>query len=425
MVANPHAALESSKPLRPFLENTTESTLWIGFSGGVDSTVLLHGLRHVRQAVAVHIDHGLVPEAPTWALHCSAVAVEMGVPFVHRSVKVAAAGSREGAARTARHAVWRSLVERGDVLVLAHHADDQAETRVWQLLTGREPGGMPTERPLGAGRLVRPLLGIRRRAILDYAERHGLRWIEDPSNADLTIDRNRIRHQVMPRLEARHPAAVERLAAARRSPVERLAPLPLGEADERNVEAWLLAGGLPVSATALAEIRRQSEAAPDRNPRVRIAPGVDAWRYAGAWHRVRECDRPPTRGAALFAGKDLELSTGALTWQPGVRGLPTDLALAMRFRSGGERLRADGRNVTKTVKALFQEARVPPWQRPTWPLLYAGDRLVAVPGLGVAADAAVDDGLEPRLVAPRLTRIPEERSPSRSRTMHSRCGLRE
>lgn len=395
MVASVSAALKSSAPLRPFFENTAESTLWIGFSGGVDSTVLLHGLRRVRQAVAVHIDHGLEPEAHLWILHCSAAAVEMGVPFVRRCAKVAAAGSREGAARTARHAVWRSLAEPGDVLVLAHHADDQAETRIWQLLTGREPGGMPTERPVGSGRLVRPLLGIRRREILAYAERHGLRWIEDPSNADLTIDRNRIRHQVMRRLEARHPGAVERLAAARRSPAERLTPLPVCEADERNVEAWLLAGGLPVPANAVAEIRRQSDAAPDRNPRVRIAPGTEAWRYAGAWHRVRECDRP-TPGTALLAGKDLELSAGALTWRPVGRGLPAGLALSVGFRGGGERLRPHGRNVTKTVKAMFQEAHVPPWQRPAWPLLYAADRLVAVPSLAVAAEVVVDGGLEPR-----------------------------
>lgn len=395
MPARINAALESSEALRPFFENTAESTLWIGFSGGVDSTVLLHGLRHIRRAVAVHIDHGLVPEAPSWVLHCSAVAGEMGVPFEHRSVKVAAGGSREGAARTARHAVWRTLVEPGDVLVLGHHADDQAETRVWQLLTGREPGGMPTERPLGPGRLVRPLLGIRRREILDYAERHGLRWIEDPSNADLAIDRNRIRRKVMPRLEARHPGAVERLAALRRSPAARLTPLPACQANERNVEAWLLAGGLPVSANAVAEIRRQSDAAADRNPRVRIAPGIEAWRYVGAWHRVRERDRP-TPGRTLVAGKDLELSTGALTWRQEARGLPADLALSVRYRGGGEHLRPDGRNVTKTLKALFQEAHVPPWQRPAWPLLYVDDRLVAVPGLAVAAEAVVDGGLEPR-----------------------------
>ena len=280
------------------------------------------------------------------------------------------------------------------MLVLAHHADDQAETRVWQLLTGREPGGMPAERLLGSGRLVRPLLGIRRREILDYAERHGLRWIEDPSNTDLAIDRNRIRHQVMPRLEARHPGAVERLAAARRSPAERLAPLPVCDADERNVEAWLLAGGLPVSANAVAEIRRQSDAARDRNPRVRIAPGIEAWRYEGAWHRVRKRDGQ-TPGGTFVAGEALELATGALTWRSVLRGLPADLALSVRFRGGGERLRPDGRNVTKTVKALFQEAHVPPWQRPAWPLLYADDRLVAVPSLAVAAEAVVDGGLEP------------------------------
>ena len=395
MVDKVNAALESSASLRSFFDNTAESTLWIAFSGGVDSTVLLHALRHVRQAVAVHIDHGLVPEARDWGRHCSIVADGVGVPIVRRSVRVDAEGSREGAARAARYGVWRALLKRGDVLVLGHHADDQAETRVWQLLTGREPGGMPAERPLGAGRLVRPLLGIRRREILDYAERHGLQWIEDPSNADLTIDRNRIRHQVMPRLEARHPGALERLAAPRRSPAERLALLPSVDVDERNVEAWLLAGGLPVSATAIAEIRRQNTAARDRNPRVHLVPGVDAWRYAGAWHCVRERDSP-TLGESLTAGQDLELSTGALAWRPGARGLPAGLALSLRFRAGGERLRPDGRNVTKTVKALFQEAHVAPWHRSGWPLLYADDRLVAVPGLAVATEAAVDDGLEPR-----------------------------
>ena len=85
-----------------------------------------------------------------------------------------------------------------------------------------------------------------------------------------------------------------------------------------------------------------------------------------------------------------------MTWRPGPRGLPADLALSARFRGGGERLRADGRNVTKTVKALFQEAHVPPWHRPGWPLLYVDDRLVAVPGLAIDIDVAVDDGLEPR-----------------------------
>ncbi len=394
MVDKVNAALESSAPLRPFFDNTAESTLWIAFSGGVDSTVLLHALKHVRRALAVHVDHGLVAEARDWVRHCSAVAAEVGVPIVRRSVHVDAEGSREGAARAARYRVWRALLKPADVLVLGHHADDQAETRVWQLLTGREPGGMPAERPLGAGRLVRPLLGIRRREILDYAERHGLHWIEDPSNADLAIDRNRIRSEVMPRLEARHPGAVERLATPRRAPADRLAPLPSVDVDERNVEAWLLAGGLPVSAAATAEIRRQNTAARDRNPRVHLVPGVDAWRYAGAWHCVRECDAPPLK-ESLTAGQSLELSTGALTWRRG-RGLRTDLALSLRFRTGGERLRPDGRNVTKTVKALFQEAHVAPWQRPGWPLLYADDRLVAVPGLAVAAGAAVDDGLVPR-----------------------------
>ena len=182
-------------------------------------------------------------------------------------------GNREHAARRARYSVWQELLGVGDLLALAHHADDQVETRLWQLLTGREPGGMPTERQLGAARLVRPLLSIRRAAINRYAEHFGLRWIDDPSNADLRLDRNYIRSRIVPVIEDRFPDALQRLAGPRPTATSP-APLPLHQASPATIRRWLHSGGLPVAHATVAEIERQTSAAPDRMPCIEVAPGV-------------------------------------------------------------------------------------------------------------------------------------------------------
>ena len=394
-------ALAQNRILDAYLAGTRPpGRLWVAFSGGVDSTVLLHAVRTVPGTVAIHINHGLDSAAPEWVQHCAAVAREFGVRFESRSVCVDVHGNREQAARSARYAALRELLAPGDLLVLGHHADDQAETRVWQLLTGREPGGMPTERRLGAGWLVRPLMGVKRGQILDYARRHSLRWIEDPANADLGFDRNRIRHGLLGRLEERHPDVLERLSAPRRSAVENLRPLPVDEATDPGIEAWLLAAGLPTPSKAIAEIRRQSRAAEDRNPRVAIAPGTWACRYDHRWHLVADRDPSKPKPRAVVVGDDLATPDGWLTWRRAASGLEAGRLLSIQRRRGGERIRPLGRDCTKTVRALFQEARIPPWQRAHWPLLYDGEQLLVVPSLALEAATVVSKGCEP-LWSPR------------------------
>ena len=329
-------ALAQTEILAPFLDGTESGRLWVGFSGGVDSTVLLHAVRSAPCAVAIHINHGLDAAAPGWVRHCAAVAREFGVRFESRSVCVDSRGNREQAARAARYAAFRELVAPGDLLLLGHHADDQAETRVWQLLTGREPGGMPTQRRLGAGWLVRPLMGVRREQILDYARRHSLRWIEDPTNADLGFDRNRIRHGLLGRLEERHPGALKRLSAPRRSAVEFLRPLPVGEASERAVEAWLLAAGLPTPLKAVAEIRRQSVSAKDRNPRIGVAPGTFACRYEDRWHIVLDGDESTPKPDTVVVGEDIAMPG----WSAALAARGVGIArwaVALDSSSGGRR----------------------------------------------------------------------------------------
>lgn len=417
------AALAACDALRPWMEGAPGGRLWVAFSGGADSTALLHGLHDVPGVRAVHVDHGLHPDSTAWACHCARQAASFGTAFECHRVRPDAAGNREAAARRARYGLWRALLRPGDVLALAHHADDQAETRLWQVFTGRAPGGMPAARMLGAGRIVRPLLPLRRSALRTYAVRHGLRWVEDPSNADQRQDRGYIRHQVLPAIEARFPAVVAALGGdARPGAPTPVPPLPAAAANGGRIEAWLAAAGLPLGRGAMAQIERQSLAAADRNPAVAICPGTRAWRYRGVWHLVRdEAGAGPQQGTAVVVGTETALPTGVLGWQTAPRGLPPGLRMHVRARRGGERLRPAGRNLSKTVKALLRERLVPPWHRPAWPLLYAegatdpntegrvaGSKLLAVADIAVDASAAVCGGLLPtwRPHARTLTQAP-------------------
>lgn len=388
------AALAATPELAPWYDGSAGATLWVGFSSGLDSTVLLHALSHLPGVAATHIDHGLA-ESEERRRHCVAVAKRLGVPCRTHSVRLHG-GNQENAARQARYGVWRQMLQRHDVLALAHHADDQFETRLWQMFTGREPGGMPTARAVGEGQLLRPLLGLRRRCLIAYAKRWRLRWIEDPSNADPRFDRNYIRALLAPLIEQRFPAAVERLAAPRPPPVP-VAPLPARSADESGIRRWLANAGLPLARGAVAEIERQSAAAPSRNPRVEVAPDIAAWRYREHWHLIRETARCDVGSLAPGrVGQEQRSVEGRLGWQHRPWGLAANTPYSVRWRSGGERLKPAGRNVTKSVKALFQEGRVPPWQRGKWPLIVdREDRLLALPGIAVAADAARPQGLLP------------------------------
>ena len=326
--------------------------------------------------------------------------MRLGVAFACRRAQVASSGNREAAARRARYRIWQNLLGSTDLLALAHHADDLAETRLWQFLTGRTAWGMPATRPVGAGRLVRPLLGVRRRDIVAYAQRNGLHWLEDPANADLKQARNYLRHRVLPVVEAHFPDAVAKLAEPARPPAkESVPPLPAAAAGRQSIEAWLTAAGLPLPARAITQLAQQSTAAAHRNPCVAICPGVKAWRYRGSWHLVRVAaghdspkdESPPT----VVAGTAARLPAGALRWREAKLGLPAGLMLRVCERQGGERIRPAGRTHSKSVKALFQEHHVPPWLRPGWPLLASEGELLAVPDMAIAVGAATPGGLMP------------------------------
>ena len=166
----------------------------------------------------MHVNHQLQDQADQWQAHCRALCAGLGVPLVEQRVSLDAAGDGpEAAARRARYAVFEQLLGDEDVLFMAHHLDDQVETLMLRLMRGAGLtglAGMPAERALGAGRLVRPLLGRPRRDLAAYAREQGLSWVEDPSNRDTTPDRNFLRHEVLPLLAARWPGYRETVGRA-------------------------------------------------------------------------------------------------------------------------------------------------------------------------------------------------------------------
>ena len=199
---------DSLAPLRA--ELAPARRLYVGYSGGLDSHVLLHALVALlgpAGVTALHINHQLSPQAATWAGHCRQTCADLGVAYIEETVEIGArADGLEAAARTARYAAFDRYVGVDDLLLLAHHADDQAETLLFRLLRGAGPrglAGIPRARALSYGRLLRPLLDVRRTSLYQYARCEGLRWIEDDSNQVLDMDRNYLRHRVLPAVAAR------------------------------------------------------------------------------------------------------------------------------------------------------------------------------------------------------------------------------
>ena len=396
---------------------------YIAFSGGLDSTVLLHLLAQYRlqhktpPLHALHVHHGLQPAADGWPAHCQRVCDSLGVELHVIHVQVDPGASLEQAARNARYAAFEEAMVPGGVLFTGQHRDDQAETLLLRLLRGagvRGLAGMPDERALGQGSLVRPLLGLSRAQLLDHAQAHDLRWIEDPSNADTVHARNYLRHQVLPVLQQRWPQAAQNLARSAEhlgealGLLDELAGADLALASSASPFDWLGLDSLELPAlSALTPARQRNALQHWLAGRTRLP---DSRHWAG-WEALRDAaqDAQPlwrlTDGLLQrshqriwwLAGEWLQAPAGPVAWpDPGatlelpgngsvrlVGNLPQG-PLHIGYRQGGERLRIDGRG-HRDLKRLLNEAQLPHFARARLPLLFQGDRLLAVgnlPALG-------------------------------------------
>jgi len=403
------------------LSITPQDPVLLGVSGGADSVALLHALSRLERprVRAIHINHKLRDDAHKAAQETQAIAQKMGVACTIQTVTVYETGQGlEAAARDARYKALQSALAPGEYLLLAHHAQDQAETMLLQLMRGTGLAGlsgMLPIQPFGPGYLVRPLLTLSHAALMAYVAQENLPVIEDPSNQDERFARNYIRHQIWPLLERRWPHASDAMgrAASHVQAAERLltyyidqdldrscAPeggllIPALLALPMDAQAMVLrrflkrSGGIAISEAKCREILRALAMVPrSRHQVIRLGYGQTLRRYREhvSWSDAPMPESSPTWECAWVAPEErvLPYQQGRLRVTEGVgAGLSvTKIAgkeLRLSGRQKGVRVRIPGRG-HRVLKKFLQELGVAPWDRARIVLVFDGDLLIAVPG---------------------------------------------
>ncbi len=398
--------------------------LLLALSGGLDSCVLLHLLANAKSNLgielsAMHVHHGLSPNADAWASFCEQECQQLQVPLkvVHVQVEKNSNLGLEAAARHLRYeALFNAVVADAppDFIVTAHHEDDQAETLMLQLMRGAGVKGLASMAAIDRmRRLLRPLLGITRQELHDYAKLHAIAWCDDESNANTHYERNFVRHTLMPILAERSPAISSVLArtashmAEANTLLDDLASIDaqtlvlensvcvsglriLSQARAKNVlRFWLARNHLAMPHTEqLAEILHQLlNAKVDANINIILQP-LSLKRFQ---QRVYLCREQVAQDFDLVWNGEqfLDLPNGGQLIFKQVVGTGLALKFGMTKlritnRDGGERFKPNVLRPTRTLKHLLQEANIPPWQRTNLPLIYWHDTLACVPGIGIA-----------------------------------------
>jgi tRNA(Ile)-lysidine synthase len=422
-MASSKTAAKTSKPTET---KTPPAQLAVAFSGGLDSTVLLHATikAHGKKNLhAFHVHHGIQKEADQWQAHCKAVAKKLGCHFDTRNVKLNKPSNIESQARNLRYESLTQMCQEHKIqdLLLAHHLDDQAETVLIQLMRGAGlPGlsAMPHVKSKELIHLWRPFLNMRRKDLEIYAKEHQLTWIEDPSNQDESYRRNAVRKSILPTLEKFQEGAIENLSRSAKH---------LGEAQEllnqlADIDLGLMEAKEGLSKTNLIRLYKTSQARATNALRRWLSKNGLAYpseeRLTAWWSELQQT-RPDSqlqwdhdqqvirlwRGHLIITqdssstevmGEWVFKKIPANSKKPGIakdrfekakqKGLINTMA-----REGGEKFKVDAKRPRRSLKNLYQEADIPPWQRDV-PLLYIGEELVAVAGIGISADWLTTEG---------------------------------
>ncbi len=408
----------------------------VGYSGGLDSSVLLHlcvrflaDRDDAPRLLALHVNHAVHAYAADWEQHCARVCAALGVVFVARRAQLPCDGSghvSEDVLRVARYREFESFCSESDLLLLAHHRDDQSETVLLRLLRGAGPAGlagMPRARMLGRAMLCRPLLAVPRTGLYGYALEHGVYWVDDPSNELADYDRNYLRTTVFPLLEGRWPGAGQRMTRAASHCAE-AAQICAGRAEEdlgtvcridafgqpcfslevwramplpralNVLRAWLEQHAIAVDSRLLDTVVNEViGAASDRQPLIAVS-SAQLRRFADClyvvWRSPRRFSPEPLAGIAPDFDDWLP-GVGRVNLQHSVGGVRAGRNYAIRFRQPGMQCRVAGRP-RKRLKKLLQELSVPPWWRDRIPLLFVDGELAAVADLCICEGFVADPG---------------------------------
>ncbi len=400
----------------------------IGYSGGVDSHVLLHFCATIPEfkskLLAVYVHHGLQVEADTWAVHCKNVALGLSVEFKMLRVNAlpGQGESPEEAARDARYAAFKTLVNDGDVLLVAQHREDQLETVLLQLFRGsglKGLSGMPESIAFGKGWLLRPFLTVSKRAINFYAVENGLTWVTDPSNYSNDYDRNFLRNEVLPLIKQHWPSCETTVSRSAKHCAE--AQIYLSEQAEKLlcevfdqvdktllisnllhldvfkqelvIREWFKYLGYKMPSTDFVKrLRTEVAMARQGSDPVLAGRGYSVRRYRDKLYCLKNECLGSFQDFVWLAGElsvkisehyflDVVPAESGISWEKWSGAVVT-----VRSRKGGEKLCLANRAGRHTLKDLFQEAGVPSWEREMTPLVYLDDRLVAVGDRWVSAD---------------------------------------
>ena len=404
----------------------------VGYSGGIDSTVLLHAINkmigHIP-VVAVHINHQLIPQAAEWEKHCRKFSESISVEFLSRKVIIDmnSGYGLEAASRKERYDSFKQLIRKNDYLLTAHNQDDQVETVLLNIFRGcglRGIRGIPASRKFFEGRLVRPLLRVSRNEISEYAKKYKLSWIEDPSNQYQKYDRNFLRHKILAQLKTRWPAVnnnvrkTSELASEINAELKEIAfidaPLfyknnqldiraikNLSPARQKNILRYaLLSLGFPLpSSIKLNQIINEViNARVDRQPLVQWSD-VQVRRYRKKIYFLSEYFQPKDNNIEkiYLNGPNWQLGKGlgSLSLEKSDIGIKRSIAkegFNVTFRAGGEKIKPLGSGYSRKVKKLFQEAAVVPWMRENIPLLFYEGNLIAVADMWLDKSYAADNG---------------------------------
>lgn len=409
-------------------------TCWIAYSGGLDSHVLLHVLASIQnkikpKLIAVHINHGISNDADLWVKHCQRICEDLVIEFQTFSVDLSHKSDKgtEAFAREKRYEVLGNLISNHDLLLTAHHMDDQVETILLQLMRGSGPDGlvgMPQAREFSKGILLRPLLDYSREEIHDYALSESLSWVEDESNKSNKYDRNFLRNRIIPELITRWPGALKTMQRAARHQAEARSLINeisgsdldvvcesiytkvdisrfnnLSGIRKKNVlRAWIKKNKLDMPDAQIIEkiIAEVIHANTDRNPCVKWKGG-EIRRYRGYLYIMKLL---PAHDVELNKRWDLDeslkLTSGYLKAVSGKgSGIKKDMLsndiVEIRYRQGGEQIRPSGRVETHELKKLFQAQGILPWLRDRIPLIYHKNELIAVADLWVESKYAASE----------------------------------
>ncbi|KTC66052.1 cell cycle protein MesJ (plasmid) [Legionella adelaidensis] len=401
-----------------FLEIFKHSNkIYIGYSGGLDSTVLLYALNQVpslkKKLCAVHVHHGLSVNANHWVEHCQLFCKAHSIPLITKKVQFDRSCNIEENARKARYECFSSLLKKEDALVLAHHQDDQAETLLLNLFRGAGVDGLAAMAPVqtfSIGKLIRPFLDLSRSTLEKYAAENTLNWIDDPSNQDPRFARNFLRQTIIPQLKIQWPALSESLSRTAmhcqeaklnleelarvdcpdlKNRKETLSLVDLSQLSESRLKnvlrTWLKNNQIKLRSADLLQRIIEQVIFSEKDSQACVQwNDIAIRRFQDTLYSIKGKEEPFQNMAWKNFPRPIQVGNKKLSGKKAQSGLfvPPYSHLEVRFREQGERFIWHGQ--TKSLKKLFQEWKVPPWLRNTIPLLYINNQLAAVVGWAIS-----------------------------------------